>query len=113
MIRDGKQVEGSSDATKSVQRKENEIEQVDQTSDTDPVKGKEVTTKRGTRPPLNYQAILNDAKVTINTSSLENLCDQLYAGVFLEPGKSASSIFLFLFFLIDDRNRRIYHANFI
>ncbi|XP_030943743.1 uncharacterized protein PHLOEM PROTEIN 2-LIKE A4-like [Quercus lobata] len=64
---------------------ETEIQRVDQNSEADPVKGKEVTTKRGTTPPLNFLAILNDANKLIDASSPDELCDKLYAGVFLEP----------------------------
>lgn len=70
---------------------ETEIQQVDQNSEADPVKGKEVTTKRGTTPPLNFLAILNDANKLIDASSPDELCDKLYAGVFLEPNALASS----------------------
>ncbi|GMY35114.1 protein phloem protein 2-like a1 [Fagus crenata] len=81
---ESQQVEQSSDETKSV----NGMEQVEETSETDPVKGKELTTKRGTTPPLNFLAILNDANITdLDMSSPDKLCDQLYAGVFLEPNK--------------------------
>ena len=76
---------------------ETEIQQVDQISEADPVKGKEVTTKRGTTPPLNFLAILNDANKIqmIDASSPDELCDKLYAGVFLEENKLASSISIF------------------
>lgn len=70
------------------------IQQVEQNSGADPVKGKQVTTKRGTTPPLNFLAILNDANKSIDASSPDELCDKLYAGVFLEPNALASSLSL-------------------
>ncbi|XP_030943187.1 uncharacterized protein PHLOEM PROTEIN 2-LIKE A4-like [Quercus lobata] len=88
------EVEQTSDETNSVKGiTETEIQRVEQNSEADSVKGKEVTTtKRRTKPPLNFIAFLNDAKKNsdIDISILEDpdkLRDLLYAGVFLEPKK--------------------------
>ena len=77
----------------TVEQSSGEIEQVhEETGETDPVKGKELITKRGKKPPLNFLAILFDANITLNTSSPDDLCDRLYAGVFLKENTLASSI---------------------
>ncbi|KAM3694125.1 hypothetical protein ACB098_07G034300 [Castanea mollissima] len=83
------QVEQTCDERNSVKGiAETEIEPVEPNSEAKSVKGKEVTTtKRRAKPPLNFIAILNDANISINTSSPDELRDQLYAGVFLEPKK--------------------------
>lgn len=47
----------------------------------------EIAPSNGTRPPLNFISILRDAGIPIDTSSPYTLSDQLYAGVFLKPGK--------------------------
>ena len=88
------QVEQTSDETNSVKGiTETEIQQVEPNSEANSVKGKEVTTtKRRAKTPLNFIAILNDANISINTTSPDELRDQLYAGVFLEPKKIVSSI---------------------
>ena len=52
----------------------------------------EIAASNGTRPPLNFIAILRDAGITIDTSSPYTVSDQLYAGVFLKPSKLASSL---------------------
>ncbi|XP_050261527.1 protein PHLOEM PROTEIN 2-LIKE A1-like isoform X2 [Quercus robur] len=81
----------SSDETNSVEEMEmetDEIKQVEQNREANPVKGNELTTKRGTKPPLNFRAILTDKKIPMDRfdkSSPDELCKQLYAGVFLEP----------------------------
>jgi len=81
----------SSDETNSVEEMEmetDEIKQDEQNSEVNPVKGNELTTKRGTKPPLNFRAILTDKKIPMDRfdkSSPDELCKQLYAGVFLEP----------------------------
>lgn len=83
------QVEQTSVETNSVKAMKTEIQQVEQNSGADSVKGKKLKTKRGTKPPLNFLAILNDAKKIqmIDASSPDELCDKLYAGVFLEANK--------------------------
>jgi hypothetical protein len=43
--------------------------------------------------PHNYDHILKDADSTVDKSSREKLCDQLYAGVFLHHKTKASSIY--------------------
>ncbi|XP_050261926.1 uncharacterized protein PHLOEM PROTEIN 2-LIKE A4-like isoform X1 [Quercus robur] len=75
----------SSDETNSVKEMETEIQQVEENSEADSLEGKEITATRGTKPPLNFLAILNDANITIHASSPVELCDQLYKGVFIEP----------------------------
>ena len=91
------QVEQTSVETNSVKGMKTEIQKVEQNSEADSVKGKKLTTKRGTKPPLNFLAILNDANKLqmIDASSPDKLCDKLYAGVFLEENKLASSISIF------------------
>ena len=81
----------SSDETNLVE--EMEIETDD--SEVNPVKGNELTTKRGTKPPLNFRAILTDKNIPMDRfdkSSPDELCKQLYAGVFLESNALASSL---------------------
>ncbi|KAF3947923.1 hypothetical protein ACB098_07G034700 [Castanea mollissima] len=75
----------SSDETNSVKKMETEIHQVEENSEADSLEGKEITAKRGTKPPLNFLAILKDANITIHASSPDELCNQLYKGVFIEP----------------------------
>nr|XP_023919331.1 uncharacterized protein PHLOEM PROTEIN 2-LIKE A4-like isoform X2 [Quercus suber] len=80
----------SSDETNSVEEMEMETDEikVEQNSEANPVKGNELTTKRGTKPPLNFRAILTDKNIPMDRfdkSSPDELCKQLYAGVFLEP----------------------------
>ena len=91
------QVEQTSVETNSAKAMKTGIQQVEQNSGPDSVKGKKLTTKRGTKPPLNFLAILNDANKIqmIDASSPDELCDKLYAGVFLEENKLASSISIF------------------
>ena len=89
----------SSDETNSVEEMELEndkIKQVEQ-NQANPVKGNELTTKRGTKPPLNFRAILTDKNIPMDRfdkSSPDELCKQLYAGVFLEPNALASSLLI-------------------
>ena len=67
------------------------IQQVEQTSEADSVKGKPVALDG----LVNFLAILKDANISIDTSMSsipDKLRDQLYAGVFLEPKKLVSSI---------------------
>lgn len=65
----------------------------DSETDSSVKKGNEIAAiKRKTRPSLNSLAILKEAGQSIDTSSLDKLCDQLHAGVFLKPNKLASSI---------------------
>ena len=71
-----------------------EIKQVEQNSEADSVKGNELTTKKGTKPPLNFLAILKDKDIPFDTSSPDKLCKQLYAGVFLEPNALAGSLWI-------------------
>ena len=82
----------SSDETNSVKEMETEIQQVEENSEADSLEGKEITAKRGTKPPLNFLAILNDANISIQDFSPDELCNQLYKGVFIEPKKLASSL---------------------
>lgn len=85
----------SSDETNLVEEMEletDEIKQVEQINEADPVKGNELTAKKGTKPPLNFLAILTDKDIPIDTSSPDKLCKQLYDGVFLEPNALASSL---------------------
>nr|XP_023919282.1 uncharacterized protein PHLOEM PROTEIN 2-LIKE A4-like isoform X1 [Quercus suber]POF01803.1 protein phloem protein 2-like a1 [Quercus suber] len=74
-----------SDETNSVKGMETEIQQVEENSEADSLEGKEITAKRGTKPPLNFLAILNDANIPIHDFSPDELCNQLYKGVFIEP----------------------------
>ncbi|GMY35119.1 protein phloem protein 2-like a1 [Fagus crenata] len=93
LVGETQQVEQSSGETNSVNGMKLEMEQVhEETGETDSVKGKELTTKRGKKPPLNFLAILFDANITLDTSSPDKLCDELYAGVFLKKNTLASSI---------------------
>ncbi|GMP49544.1 hypothetical protein CsSME_00016489 [Camellia sinensis var. sinensis] len=66
-----------------------EIQQVEQTSKADSSrKAKEIASRNGiTRPPLNFLAILKDANISIDMSSPDKLCEQLYSGVYLKPNK--------------------------
>ncbi|CAL5387011.1 unnamed protein product [Camellia sinensis] len=66
-----------------------EIQQVEQTSKADSSrKAKEIAARNGiTRPPLNFLAILKDANISIDMSSPDKLCEQLYSGVYLKPNK--------------------------
>lgn len=82
----------SSDETNSVKEMEPEIQQVEENSEADSLEGKEITAKRGTKPPLNFLAILNDANIPIHDFSPDELCNQLYKGVFIEPKTLASSL---------------------
>lgn len=43
--------------------------------------------------PHNYEAILKDADMQIDKSSMEKLYEQLYAGVFLNKKQKASIVF--------------------
>ncbi|KAL4614289.1 hypothetical protein ACB092_07G043900 [Castanea dentata] len=81
------QVEQTRVETNSVKAMKTGIQKVEQNTGADSVKGKKLTTKRGTKPPLNFLAILNDANKLIDASSPDELCDKLYAGVFLEENK--------------------------
>ena len=47
-----------------------EIKQVEQNSEADSVKGNELITKKGTKPPLNFLAILKDKDIPFDTSSI-------------------------------------------
>lgn len=58
--------------------------------------------------PHNYEYILKDADSTIDKSSREKLCDQLYAGVFLDHKTKASSIYIILF-----QNERVFEFKYI
>ncbi|KAL7247617.1 hypothetical protein ACSBR2_002516 [Camellia fascicularis] len=66
-----------------------EIQQVEQNSKADSSrKAKEIAARKGiTRPPLNFLAILKDANISIDMSSPDKLCEQLYSGVYLKPNK--------------------------
>ncbi|CAL5334295.1 unnamed protein product [Camellia sinensis] len=66
-----------------------EIQQVEQTSKADSSrKAKEIAARKGiTRPPLNFLAILKDANISIDMSSPDKLCEQLYSRVYLKPNK--------------------------
>ncbi|CAL5334347.1 unnamed protein product [Camellia sinensis] len=66
-----------------------EIQQVEQTSKADSSrKAKEIAARKGiTRPPLSFLAILKDANISIDMSSPDKLCEQLYSGVYLKPNK--------------------------
>ncbi|KAF5953441.1 hypothetical protein HYC85_006297 [Camellia sinensis] len=66
-----------------------EMQQIEQTSKADSSrKAKEIAARKGiTRPPLNFLAILKDANISIDMSSPDKLCEQLYSGVYLKPSK--------------------------
>ncbi|KAF7130752.1 hypothetical protein RHSIM_Rhsim10G0143400 [Rhododendron simsii] len=53
-------------------------------------KGKEIeagNSRRITRPPLSFLAIFNEHSIALDTSCPDQLCQQLYDGVFLKPNK--------------------------
>ncbi|XP_058186309.1 protein PHLOEM PROTEIN 2-LIKE A1-like [Rhododendron vialii] len=53
-------------------------------------KGKEIAagnSRRITRPPLSFLAILYEHGIALDTSCPDQLCQQLYDGVFLKPNK--------------------------
>ena len=108
----------SSDETNLVEEMEletDEIKQVGQVSEEDPVKGNELTAKKKTKPPLNFLAILKDKDIPIDTSSPDKLCKQLYDGVLLEPNALASSLSISPHFIyIDGKlsyNQYIFHSH--
>ena len=75
------------------------IQQVEQTSEADSVKGKPVALD-GLVNALNFLAILKDANISIDNSMSsipDKLHDQHYAGVFLEPKKLVTGKFHFDF----------------
>ena len=111
----------SSDETNSVEEMEmetDEIKQVEQNREANPAKGNELTTKKGTKPPINFRAILTDKKIPMDRfdkSSPDELCKQLYAGVFLEPNALASSLSIFPDLICIDGtlsyNQYIFHSH--
>ncbi|CAL5334382.1 unnamed protein product [Camellia sinensis] len=82
------QIDGAPDVN-MVPNGTSEIQQVEQTSKADSSrKAKEIAARNGiTRPPLNFLAILKDANISIDMSSPDKLCEQLYSGVYLKPNK--------------------------
>ncbi|GMP49572.1 hypothetical protein CsSME_00016510 [Camellia sinensis var. sinensis] len=73
-----------------------EIQQSEQTSKADSSrKAKEIAARKGiTRPPLNFLAILKDANISIDTSSPDKLCEQLYTGKYFVNKKSNKNCFV-------------------
>ncbi|KAL7264602.1 hypothetical protein ACSBR1_002541 [Camellia fascicularis] len=82
------QIDGALDVN-MVPNGTSEIQQVEQNSKADSSrKAKEIAARKGiTRPPLNFLAILKDANISIDTSSPDKQCEQLYTRVYLKPNK--------------------------